>query len=274
MSDTTPSPDDARDELVSAVLDGEADADERARVETDPALRSRLEELRAVRDMVAAPVAPLDDVTALRLRRTATAAAPVADPAAPRRAARAGRWIGSVAAVVLLAIAAIPVLGALDDGGSGDDEAADTMSGADDAALESAESGDAGDADELVPYASEEADGGAGSVPDLGEFTSDAELGRSVLAARADMMNSGTDDVVDEDTSGGAGGETEIAPSSRSVDDAVDACPPPPGDGAITGVFAGRVDGELRVVWLVELDGSTSAQVVDPATCAVVAEVP
>ena len=273
MSDTTPSPDDARDELVSAVLDGEADADQRARVEADPALRTRLAELRAVRDMVAAPVAPLDDVTALRLRRTATAAAPVVDHAAPRRTARAARWIGSVAAVVLLAIAAIPVLGALDDGGSGDDEAAETMSSADDAALESAESGDASGADEAVPYASEEADGGAGSVPDLGEFTSDSELGRSVLAARADMMDAATDDG-GEGTSGGAGGETEIAPSTRSVDDAVDACPPPPGDGAVTAVFAGRVDGELRVVWLVDLDGSTSARVVDPATCAVVAEVP
>lgn len=54
MTDPTPRPDD---ELVSAVLDGEATAVERARVEADPAARTRLAELAAVRDRVAAPVA-------------------------------------------------------------------------------------------------------------------------------------------------------------------------------------------------------------------------
>src|SRR5690242_15956422 len=54
MTDPTPRPDD---ELVSAVLDGEATADERALVEADPASRQRLSELRAARDLVAAPIA-------------------------------------------------------------------------------------------------------------------------------------------------------------------------------------------------------------------------
>jgi hypothetical protein len=54
MTDATPRPDD---EIVSAVLDGEATADERALVEADPEAQARLAELRAARDQVAAPVA-------------------------------------------------------------------------------------------------------------------------------------------------------------------------------------------------------------------------
>ena len=51
----TPLPDD---ELISAVLDGEATAADTARVAADPVLSPRLEELRAVRGAVGAPVEP------------------------------------------------------------------------------------------------------------------------------------------------------------------------------------------------------------------------
>src|SRR4051794_26329961 len=54
MTDPTSLPDD---ELVSAVLDGEATADERARVAADPVLSARLERFDEVRRRVAAPVA-------------------------------------------------------------------------------------------------------------------------------------------------------------------------------------------------------------------------
>src|SRR5688572_8576296 len=53
MTDAMLPPDD---ELVAAVLDGEATADERARVEADPALRARLAQFAEVRRRVAAPV--------------------------------------------------------------------------------------------------------------------------------------------------------------------------------------------------------------------------
>ena len=46
------------DELVSAVLDGEATADERARVAADPALSVRLAEFAAVADALRAPATP------------------------------------------------------------------------------------------------------------------------------------------------------------------------------------------------------------------------
>ena len=47
------------DELVSAYLDGEATPAEIAEVEQNDALMARVEQLRSVRDAVAAPVAPM-----------------------------------------------------------------------------------------------------------------------------------------------------------------------------------------------------------------------
>ncbi len=54
MTDTPRAPDD---EIVSAYLDGQATAPERARIEQDPAARTRLDAFAAVRAEVAAPVA-------------------------------------------------------------------------------------------------------------------------------------------------------------------------------------------------------------------------
>ena len=44
------------DELVSAHLDGEASAEDSARVDADPQAQARLAELRVIRDAVARPV--------------------------------------------------------------------------------------------------------------------------------------------------------------------------------------------------------------------------
>ena len=63
-------PSSSDDELVSAVLDGVATAEERSRVLADPQLSARLRELTAVRDAVATPVAPLPAPPPAR-RRTA-----------------------------------------------------------------------------------------------------------------------------------------------------------------------------------------------------------
>jgi hypothetical protein len=49
------------DELVSAVFDGEATAEERSRVAADPLLTERLAEFGAVADQVGGPVEPVDD---------------------------------------------------------------------------------------------------------------------------------------------------------------------------------------------------------------------
>jgi hypothetical protein len=274
MTDPIPSP-DALDELVSAVLDGEADASERARVEADPVLRARLAELRAVRDQVAAEVPPLDAITATRLRlaaldATTDATRPVRGP----QSARVGRWLASVAAVVLLIAVAIPVLGSL--GGDGDFDSAD--SGGDEASetsdLESLtgsdvaqESSDGGEAD-----ASEEFDRSMADDPaSLGSFDSDLALAREALATRLRGDTAATpDDDLEQPTA-----DPETSGSAGSINtDHLSSCPFD-GDGTLIGVLVARVGGDARLVRVVESsDGTRSAEVIDPDTCEVVADAP
>ena len=273
MTDPTPSP-DALDELVSAVLDGEADAAERARVESDPALRARLAELRAVRDKVAAEVAPLDTVTATRLRHAALDATSDARPARGTRSPRVGRWLASVAAVVLLIAIAIPVLGSLggesnyDSADSGGDSASEStvdesLSGA--AAVQ--ESADDGEAD----MSSEESRSEADSPVPLGSFVSDLALAREAISARA----SGYDETApDEDALEQPNAVPGSSDSAGTSANDLSACPYG-GGGTVVGVFVGRVGGDLRIVRVVESsDGLRSAEVIDPDTCKVVAAAP
>ena len=137
------------DDLVSAVLDGEATRAERARVEGDPALQARLAEFAAVREAVGAPVRPPTEMRRDAAIAAALDAAPASAatseaevvPLPPRRDRReAGRFLAVAAAVLLVLLAA----GFL----------ADQMGGGDDA-------GDAGDdADVALDDAEDEASGG------------------------------------------------------------------------------------------------------------------
>ena len=85
MTDPMPPPDD---EIVSAVLDGEATADERARVESDRGSRERLAHFEEVRRQVAAPVPVPADARerALAAALTAFDASTATEPAPPTEA--------------------------------------------------------------------------------------------------------------------------------------------------------------------------------------------
>ena len=101
------------DELASAYLDGEATAEEAALVESDPRLQELVEELRAVRNLVGAPVeVPSDEVRDQMIARALDHRAPVVSMEAARRRLRAippqARVILAAAAVVA-AIAAVGV---------------------------------------------------------------------------------------------------------------------------------------------------------------------
>jgi negative regulator of sigma E activity len=143
MTDPTPHPDD---ELVSAYLDGEASAEEIARVDADPALRTRLAAFRQVRAAVGAPVeapAAADRDRAVARALEAGVRRPVADldDARARRARRRSRWVpvASVAAAVLLLLAAVPLLSRLGEDSNDDlaaTAAATTTAGAADASAE------------------------------------------------------------------------------------------------------------------------------------------
>ncbi len=108
MSEFSPDPDAERDELASAYLDGEVTADERARVESDETLRARVDELRAIRDALAAPLPVASDAE----RESAIAAAVGVSNVASLDVARARRRmrIASIAAAVVLVLGAVGVL--------------------------------------------------------------------------------------------------------------------------------------------------------------------
>ena len=96
------------DELVSAYLDGEATPAEIAEVERDDALSARAEQLRAVRDAVAAPVPPMSAESRDRMIEAALAAAGASTAHQPRARIvplhrRHQTRLAVAAAVVLLA---------------------------------------------------------------------------------------------------------------------------------------------------------------------------
>ena len=113
------------DELASAYLDGEATAEERLRVEADPALLARVDALSAVRDAIRTEVVPVpaearDWAIAAAIAAAASPRRGPTDELAEVRARRSGRdtrWIkiAGIAAAVLLAVASIPLLSRIGD---------------------------------------------------------------------------------------------------------------------------------------------------------------
>ena len=149
------------DELVSAYLDGEATTAETAEVEQNDALMARVEQLRSVRDALAAPVAPMP---AERREQMISAALAVADAEnAQRREARivpVQRRRETLLAVAAAAILLAAVVSAGLIASRGDDESAEMAATAGDSAemaAAPAEAADAGTAaDEAAPMPEEE----------------------------------------------------------------------------------------------------------------------
>lgn len=115
------------DELVSAYLDGEATPGEIAEVEQDDELMARVEQLRAVRDAVAAPTAPVSEE--LRDRMISVALAVADAETTPRPQARVVPFHRrhqtrfAVAAVVIL-LAAVAGAGLIASRGGEDSQMA------------------------------------------------------------------------------------------------------------------------------------------------------
>lgn len=96
------------DDLASAYLDGEASTEEAALVEGDPRLQAVLEELRAVRDLVAAPVdLPSDEVQDQMIAQALDHRAPVISL---ERARRRLRSVPPQARVILAAAAVVAAI--------------------------------------------------------------------------------------------------------------------------------------------------------------------
>lgn len=118
------------DELISAVLDGEATPEEVSRVESDPHLQDRLAAMRAAAEAVAQPVAPLDELSAARLRSSALAAwdggsaqeaeTRTAEPGTGRPRGRSSTpWLAVAAAIIVMA-GLVGIVGGLFEDDQGD----------------------------------------------------------------------------------------------------------------------------------------------------------
>ena len=112
------------DELASAYLDGEATAEEAALVESDPRLQDLVEELRAVRDLVAAPVdLPAGEVRDQMIARALDHRAPVISLERARRRLRTVPPRARVILAAAAAVAAIALVGVTVFEQVGDDDA-------------------------------------------------------------------------------------------------------------------------------------------------------
>lgn len=201
MSDRTP----IDDELVSAYLDDEVTATERALVEADADSMARVADLRFVRDAVAAPVTRLDEDDRGRLLALALAASETSPTVTSMTVARARRtWsrrpLVAVAAAVAVIGLAVPVIRNLDLGGDAGDTAAPTVEAAaadpaDEPAAARSEddAADGGDALEAAPMASD----AAGAVGDADMADEPAEEAAEAAAASDVAETQSADSAVD-----------------------------------------------------------------------------
>lgn len=258
------------DELVSAVLDGEATADERARVEADPVLSARLAEFAAVADAVGAPVAPSPGET----RDTAIAAAvaeagrpdPVVVPLRPRRST--GSFLAVAAAVLAVLLVAGLFAGRL---GGGDDQGAESADLADRGDDGAEESGGAAAADEATAEA-ETDDTAVDAFSDaptveLGEVGDEAAL-RAALVATGAL--SGLDSATTRSTlpePAAPADQEAVAGDSEDCQVRLEESDPAL-DGLLlegTAVYAGT---DAVVYVFATVDGDTRVVVVSAADCA------
>jgi hypothetical protein len=275
------------DELLSAVLDGEATPDQRALVEASPGALERLEQLRATAARLAEPVAPLEaDVSARLLARALEEAPPAADslpgpvptipvvaPRAPedphrgdelaKRRSRRGRWAGALAgaaAALLLVVVGLSL----------------ARSGS----RESAGSSSAATANESATADAAAADGGSTSALTLAQLGALPDTD-TVLARFAVLESSGADfdhqfepagpEASAESRAQTPGAATGAAPAPGTT------CPVPPVPAAPGESWAPAATADLPggpVIVMVDRAGGTAARVlvVDASTCAVLAE--
>lgn len=138
------------DELVSAYLDGEATAEEAALVSGDASLQARVEELRAVKALVAAPVdPPSEEVRDQMVAQALAQHTPVVSLEKARtRWRRPGpRTTRTLLAAAVIGVVAISVVSLSQQYGGSDDDAP-TM------AVASDDSDDAAAADSPIPESS------------------------------------------------------------------------------------------------------------------------
>jgi cytoskeletal protein RodZ len=167
------------DELASAYLDGEVTADERARVEGDPALVARVARLGAARDgLAAAPLEPPDEAAREAAIRAAVESSGATIIDLRRERVRRGVRLASIAAAVLLVVGAAGLLIRLASNSSSSTKS--STAAANSVPSASSASSAAGGA---LPTAESTTAGPDLSVGSLGSFTDEASLAAAAKGA-------------------------------------------------------------------------------------------
>lgn len=210
--DTTMSNEPFTDEILSAIIDGEADPDTVAAVAGDPVAAARLAQLEAVVALVAEPPAVAEPERRSSSIAAAMAAATPAPEVSSLAAARhtreqntrrldSRRWLG-VAAAALALVVAIPLLANLRS------ESADSIATAEDRSFAT------DDADDAVEESAE-------AMAEADTLTESAGSNDSLDAPQAAGDAAGddeADEAMDEDTSADDGAiEEEVAEESASA---------------------------------------------------------
>jgi hypothetical protein len=275
--------DDRRDELASALLDGDLGDKEAAAARRDPAVAARVAELAAARDLLRdVPPAP----AAAREAGLAAALAAYDDPGQPTRLAsrrerrRAPVWLGAAATVAIVAgvVGVLAVAGGLGGSSSSDSGEASTAEGAPESPVPeaSAESGagDAGaavvvDLGDLGDFPTEDALAArvAGSVDDLGA-TRDASgevpgAASSPTTTVPGPLASERPSADDEALSGAPGARVALpgAEATCTGDDLPEA--PVGGQAGVLAHAAARLAGTHVDVWLVRTASGTRLVALD-----------
>jgi hypothetical protein len=286
----TTADDDRRDELASALLDGDLPDEEAAVARRDPAVVARVAELAAARDQLrdVTPPAP-----ATREAGLAAALAAFDEANRPTRLTSARRerrgippWLGAAATVALLAgvLGALAIAGGL--GSSSSNDSADESTAA---APESApdDATDLGATDPGAGASGSSRDGGAAVVidlGDLGDFTSTDALVARVDGARIANQSALEDEATESGTDAspttmapGAPPGTPVAvvlPGAQATCRGSDLpAAPAGGQAGVLAHAAARLAGTHVDVWLVRTASGTRMVALD-ASCQVVAERP
>ena len=264
------------DELASAYLDGEATAEEAALVESDPRAQALVEELRAVRDLVAAPVElPSGEVRDQMIAQALDHRSPVVSLETARRRLRSippqARVILAAAAIVAaIAMVGVTVFEQVSDNDAGEQFADDSSAAVaiDDEPADTEEmSRQAPAAESEIPEAYDEAPASSDSDDSATAFSAEAPV--------EDMMDEEMaielpEAPMDDGQASDEPFEDEAAPESMMADE-LDIVPT---SGETPLVFETAAELLTHVVNLVaqpfdeEIDGQQdTAAPVDPMSC-------
>ena len=241
------------DEAISAVLDGEATADEAAHVDGCAACAARLGQLRDAALVVRTPVAPPTD--AERDAAIAAALAPASGTVTQLRRRTMPRWLPAVAAA-LVVLAGVGVALGVRGSGSGDDRSTSAAGGTSGTASRAAP------APEASTFASAVFDGGDLGDIDVRSLRTTIESALSPSRSSAAQAGGGAGATADD-----AAGTTTVAPKAAACEDQVRTGNP--ALGPLLYRATGRLDGAAVDVLAFDAGGRRWVYVVATADCSI-----